>query len=179
MIIFLKLYKFPFVPKIIHVISAFNRGTIITQIFVKIRFIFSSCSRCNPASGWHSQFYMDIKENEENGTLGFKSSSSPHPQPNSAHVFSLKGKHVTEGVTKRCRLSHSLLTNSALAKSLTSPNAGDGGELRAAVHITWHGAQIDFGDLPPYLTYAYTVWSEDLTWLQAVTGTVEQDSLVT
>jgi hypothetical protein len=22
-----------------------------------------------------------------------------------------------------------------------------------AVHITWHGAQINFGDLPPYLTY--------------------------
>ncbi len=22
------------------------------------------------------------------------------------------------------------------------------------MHITWHGAQINFGDLPPYLTYA-------------------------
>jgi hypothetical protein len=25
--------------------------------------------------------------------------------------------------------------------------------MRTAVHITWHGAQINFGDLPPYLTY--------------------------
>jgi hypothetical protein len=31
-----------------------------------------------------------------------------------------------------------------------SPNAGGWG----AVHITWHGAQINFGDLTPYLTYA-------------------------
>jgi hypothetical protein len=45
-----------------------------------------------------------------------------------------------------------------------SPNAGGlggGGEWgvagsqprSTAVHITWHGAQINFGDLPPYLTY--------------------------
>ncbi len=25
--------------------------------------------------------------------------------------------------------------------------------MSTAVHITWHGAQINFGDLPPYLTY--------------------------
>ncbi len=25
--------------------------------------------------------------------------------------------------------------------------------MRTAVHITWHGAQINFGELPPYLTY--------------------------
>ncbi len=25
--------------------------------------------------------------------------------------------------------------------------------MSAAVHITWHEAQINFGDLPPYLTY--------------------------
>jgi hypothetical protein len=42
-----------------------------------------------------------------------------------------------------------------------SPNAGGGeGEVAApqpistAVHITSHGAQIDFGDLTPYVTYA-------------------------
>jgi hypothetical protein len=39
-------------------------------------------------------------------------------------VVSLKGKHVTEGVTKRCRLSHSLLTNSALVYTVTRPYAG-------------------------------------------------------
>ncbi len=26
-------------------------------------------------------------------------------------------------------------------------------QMSRAVHITWHGAQINFGDLPPYLTY--------------------------
>ncbi len=25
--------------------------------------------------------------------------------------------------------------------------------MSTAVHIKWHGAQINFGDLPPYLTY--------------------------
>jgi hypothetical protein len=25
--------------------------------------------------------------------------------------------------------------------------------MSTAVHITWHGAQINFGDLPPYLTF--------------------------
>ncbi len=28
--------------------------------------------------------------------------------------------------------------------------------MNTAVHITWHGAQINFGDLTPYLTYAGT-----------------------
>ncbi len=27
--------------------------------------------------------------------------------------------------------------------------------MSTAVHITWHGAQINFGDLPPYLTYGF------------------------
>jgi hypothetical protein len=63
----------------------------------------------------------------------------PPPQPNSAHIFSLKGKHVTEGVTKKCRLSHSLLTNSALAYE--SQCGWMGGvawsqSMSAAVHIT-------------------------------------------
>ncbi len=60
-----------------------------------------------------------------------------------------------QGVTKRCRLFW--LTNSALV--YTSPNAGGWGAAETkpvskAVHITWHGAQINFGDLTPYLTYA-------------------------
>jgi hypothetical protein len=29
--------------------------------------------------------------------------------------------------------------------------------MKIAVHITWHGAQINFGDLPPYLTYAENI----------------------
>jgi hypothetical protein len=29
--------------------------------------------------------------------------------------------------------------------------------MSAAVHITWHGAQIHFGDLPPYLNYGWEV----------------------
>jgi hypothetical protein len=45
--------------------------------------------------------------------------------------------------------------------SYTSLNAGGMGgriagsqPMSTAVHITWHGAQINFGDLTPYLTYA-------------------------
>ncbi len=30
--------------------------------------------------------------------------------------------------------------------------------MSTAVHITWHGAQINFGDLPPYLSYESMVW---------------------
>ncbi len=42
-----------------------------------------------------------------------------------------------------------------------SPNAVGGRgfawsqPMRTAVHITWHGAQINFGDLTPYLTYGF------------------------
>ncbi len=53
-----------------------------------------------------------------------------------------------------------------IAPSYTSPNAGGWGVglqglsqwvpvVSTAVHVTWHGAQINFGDLPPYLTYAF------------------------
>ncbi len=50
----------------------------------------------------------------------------------------------------------SLLTNSALVYE--SKCGGMGGiagshPMSTAVHITWHGAQINFGDLPPYLSY--------------------------
>jgi hypothetical protein len=26
------------------------------------------------------------------------------------------------------------------------------------VHFTWHGAQVNLGDLTPYLTYNYQYW---------------------
>jgi hypothetical protein len=75
-----------------------------------------------------------------------------------------EGPHSTfeacdQGVKKRCRLS--LLTNSALDMS---PNAG--GRLRGlsqwVQHITWHGAQINVGDLPPYLTYACDITHREI-----------------
>ncbi len=53
----------------------------------------------------------------------------------------------------------------SIAPSYTSPNAGERGGLAGsqpmstALHITWHGAQINCGDLPPYLTYD---WGEAL-----------------
>ncbi len=55
---------------------------------------------------------------------------------------------LTQGVTRRCRLS--LLTNSALVYRVQM--RGEGGiagsqPMSSAVHITWHGAQINFGDL--------------------------------
>ncbi len=64
------------------------------------------------------------------------------------------GMQKDQGVTKRCRLS--LLTNSALV--ILVQMRGRGGvawsqPMSTAVHITWHGSQINFGDLPPYLTY--------------------------
>ncbi len=60
-----------------------------------------------------------------------------------------------KGVTKRCRLSW--LTNSAL---VYEPKCGGGGgvtgsqPMTTAMHITWHGAQINFGDNTQYFTYA-------------------------
>ncbi len=57
-----------------------------------------------------------------------------------------------QGVTKRCRLS--LLTNSTLHIRVQMREEGGGGgvagsqPMSTAVHITWHGAQINFGDLP-------------------------------
>ncbi len=48
-----------------------------------------------------------------------------------------------------------------LRPSYTSPNAGGRGVCGVSAneyscaHITWHGAEINFGDLPPYLTYGF------------------------
>ncbi len=63
--------------------------------------------------------------------------------------------------TKRGRLS--LLTNGALVYESKS---GGSQTMGTAVHITWHGAQINFGYLPPYLTYGqtYTIRRTQLTW---------------
>ncbi len=52
----------------------------------------------------------------------------------------------------------SLLTNSALV--IRVQMQGEGGvagsqPMSTAVLITWHGAQINLGDLPPYLTYRF------------------------
>ncbi len=63
-------------------------------------------------------------------------------------------------VTKRFRLS--LLTNRAVVYESQFGGMGGGGRcaafqpMRTATHITWYryGAQIKFGDLPPYLTFA-------------------------
>jgi hypothetical protein len=59
-----------------------------------------------------------------------------------------------QGVTKRCRLYS--LTNSALVIRVQMRGRGEvaGSQpMTTAVHITCHGAQKSFGDLPPYLTY--------------------------
>ncbi len=55
-----------------------------------------------------------------------------------------------QGVTKRCRLS--LLTNSVLVYESKCRGA-----MSPAVNIAWHGAQINFGDPPPYLTYGHNI----------------------
>ncbi len=74
--------------------------------------------------------------------------------------ISERWKHIDTGVYKRCRPS--LLTR-PIAPLVYEPKCGlrGGGvagpqPMRTAVHITWHGAQINFGDLTPYLTYAST-----------------------
>ncbi len=49
-----------------------------------------------------------------------------------------------------------------IAPHVSEPKCGGGGifevqPMRTAVHITWLGAQINFGDLTPYLTYGEDV----------------------
>ncbi len=57
---------------------------------------------------------------------------------------------VQQGVTKKCRLSW--LTNSAL---VYEPKCGGGGAFGVSANEhSAHGAQINFGDLTPCLTYA-------------------------
>ncbi len=78
-------------------------------------------------------------------------------------------QHDSQGVTKRCRLS--LLTNSALV--IRVQRRGEGGvaglqPMSTAVHITWHGAQIKFGDLPPYV---FNLWRQlKIDWIKYPIG---------
>ncbi len=58
---------------------------------------------------------------------------------------------VKQGVTKRCRLSW--LTNSALVYEPKCGGEGGGGFCAGSHARCAHGAQINFGDLTPYLTY--------------------------
>ncbi len=62
-----------------------------------------------------------------------------------------------QGVTKRCRLS--LLTNSAphIQVQMRGGGVARSQPMSTAVHITWHGAQINFGDKTPYLTFEWEV----------------------
>ncbi len=81
------------------------------------------------------------------------------------HVFQIYQKsHILlvgtvgwdQRVTKRCRLP--LLTNSALvyvSKCGVIGGVAGSQPMSTAVNITWYGAQINFGDLPPYLTYGW------------------------
>ncbi len=72
-------------------------------------------------------------------------------------VHKVHNIYMYPGVTKGCRLS--LLTNSALVIRVQMREEGGvaGSQpMNKAVHITWHGAQISFGDLPLYLTYTCT-----------------------
>ncbi len=79
---------------------------------------------------------------------------------------------IYQGVTKRCRLS--LLANSALVyKSKCGGIVGVAGSqpINTAVHITWHGARLNFGDLPPYLTYGIYLYSSVFgvyPWIQSL-----------
>ncbi len=56
--------------------------------------------------------------------------------------------YTNQGVTKRCRLSW--LTNSALVYEHKC--GGEGLRVSANEYSCAHGAQINFGDLTPYLT---------------------------
>jgi hypothetical protein len=59
---------------------------------------------------------------------------------------------VCQGVTKRCRLSW--LTNSALIYEPKCGGMGGGCGVSAIEYSSCtHGAQINFGDLTPYLSY--------------------------
>jgi hypothetical protein len=60
----------------------------------------------------------------------------------------------TQQVTKRCRLYW--LTNSALVYEPKCGGMGGGVRVSAIEYSCAHGAQINFGDLTPYLTYGQT-----------------------
>jgi hypothetical protein len=74
------------------------------------------------------------------------------------HLLTLLLRHVRT-ITKRCRLSW--LTNSALVYEPKSGGIG-GCRVSANMYSCAHGAQINFGNLTPYLTYGtislYCIW---------------------
>ncbi len=63
----------------------------------------------------------------------------------------LAGEGREQGVTKRCRPSW--LTNSALAYEPKCGGEGGSCGVMTEYSCTHAGAQINFGDLTPYLTY--------------------------
>jgi hypothetical protein len=88
---------------------------------------------------------------------------------------------LNQGVTKRCSLSW--LTNSVLVYEPKCGGSGGVGlrglRLSANEYSCAHGAQINFGDLTPYLTYGgegcYT--SDLLCWLTVIWSGIPTDSL--
>ncbi len=72
-------------------------------------------------------------------------------------------KGTTQGVTKRCRLSW--LTNSALVL-VYEPKCGGVGELRGISQWVqlYTGAQINLGDLTPYLNYTQKKFRFQSRW---------------
>jgi hypothetical protein len=76
------------------------------------------------------------------------------------HFFLLLYKTMNQGITKICLLSW--LANSALVYEPKCGGGGGGGcGFSANEYISAHGAQINFGDLTPYLTYScdYSLFS--------------------
>ncbi len=67
-------------------------------------------------------------------------------------VEGVKGDTGMQGVKKRCRLSW--LTNSALVYEPNCEGRGWGCGVSANEYNCAHGAQINFGELTPCLTYA-------------------------
>ncbi len=73
----------------------------------------------------------------------------------SGRCMHLLTKYYNQGVKKRCRLS--FLTNSALVYEPKCRGRREGCGVSANEHSCVHGAQINFGDLTPYLTYDCSV----------------------
>jgi hypothetical protein len=71
----------------------------------------------------------------------------------SFHLHWIYNLGARQGVIKRCRLSW-LTHSDLLHESKMWGGMGEvAGKMSTAVYIKWHGAQINLGDLTPYLTY--------------------------
>ncbi len=116
------------------------------QLFDKLRFRFrtaksygSGCTRLPGGRRW---------ESPGPGSDSGAPSLQPPSSPASLKIRGLQGDVVY--------LSWSI------APLVYEPKYGRGRgcgsqPMRTAVHITWHGAQMNFGDLTPYLTYGLKV----------------------